>query len=626
MTEQGIANIRKAHLEQAKRMANSDPVPVKRVRIRVMRKAEITRMTKEGMSPAEIAKNLETRGVKLKRGAATIERLRTVWGLVPDSQRNINNVRQFCRNQAMRSQKEQFENIARELGIEDVNGWVKSKMDEEVALDARREHAYKLMGHLRPKQIEPGLLRRNAQHLRFLRENSRTHPDGPQCEAPGHQQQAAAPGQRNAMLMSGEMSGTAAAEAAAVDAAEDAAQDGIESSVDEDELDSVAGDDEDGAKEQQKSSQTSARAQQSIPIAMDIDQPDSVLPQAPPAAQPTSQAHPAPAAQPAPGSSAPQPPQSSGQGHMPPVNTTAHQGALSHTPPNAPGQALNPMPHTEHQNGVDNRRDRQGQLPESGQPNTNGNIQPATGQQHGRPAEGHNAAHLVPSPFQPPSQGWMEPRSLGPMAPRPIAATPGASRPLAPRPIAPRLPTVHTPPGEAELMAKYGLFPFATLNKAPQKYLTPKGLITTEGYEYLPNAPLPPSITGSIYQAPPPQQQLPPQVTMIPSSYPQAHYLRNPELLPPDVIMVPPPPPPKVSKIPNPPLIIPPEEMEKHKEEYKTIEQYQKATQECLDFLAARANNRPLLDSLTGLPPSLKDISNAKERLREAAHAMLEVI
>lgn len=175
-------------------------------------------------------------------------------------------------------------------------------------------------------------------------------------------------------------------------------------------------------------------------------------------------------------------------------------------------------------------------------------------------------------------------------------------------------------------MAKYGLFPFATFNKAPQKYLTPKGLITTEGYEYLPNAPLPPSITGSIYQAPPPQQQFPPQVTMIPPNYPQAHYLRNPQLLPPDVIMVPPPPPPKVSKIPNPPLIIPPEEMEKHKEEYKTIEQYQKATQECLDFLAARANNRPLLDSLTGLPPSLKDISNAKERLREAAHAMLEVI
>jgi len=45
MTGQGIANIQMAHLEQAKRMANIDPVPVKRVRKRVMRKAEIIRMT-----------------------------------------------------------------------------------------------------------------------------------------------------------------------------------------------------------------------------------------------------------------------------------------------------------------------------------------------------------------------------------------------------------------------------------------------------------------------------------------------------------------------------------------------------------------------------------------------------
>ncbi|ROV88736.1 hypothetical protein VMCG_10066 [Cytospora schulzeri] len=627
MTEQGIANIRKAHLEQAKRMANSDPVPVKRVRIRVMRKAEITRMTKEGMSPAEIAKNLEARGVKLKRGAATIERLRTVWGLVPDSQRNVNNVRQFCRNQAMRSQKEQFENIARELGIEDVNGWVKSKMDEDVALDARREHAYKLMGDLRPKQIDPGLLRRNAQHLRYLREKNRAQPEGAQFEGPGLQQQAAVPGQGNVPMATEESSGTAAAaEAAAVDAAEDAAQEENEFSIDEDELDSVAGDDDDGANEQQRSTQKSAKAQQSIPGSMDIDQSGSMSPQDPPAAQAMNQAPQLPVPQPASGSSAPQPAQAYGQGHVPPANINAYQGALPQFPPAPPGQVVNSAPHPNAQNGVGYGQDWQRRLPESGQPIFNGNGQPTPGQQQGRPVEGQIAPPFAPSSFHPPSQGWMEPRSLGPIAPRPIAPRPAASRPLAPRPIAPRLPAVHTPPGEAELMAKYGLFPFATFNKAPQKYLTPMGLITTEGYEYLPSAPPPPVTPGSIYQAPPSQQPFPPQVTMMTQTYPQAHYLQNPQLLPPDVIMVPPPPPPKVSKIPAPPLVIPPEEVEKHKEEYKTIEQYQKATQECLEFLAARANNRPLVDSLTGMPPSLKDIANVKERLREAANAMLEVI
>lgn len=175
-------------------------------------------------------------------------------------------------------------------------------------------------------------------------------------------------------------------------------------------------------------------------------------------------------------------------------------------------------------------------------------------------------------------------------------------------------------------MAKYGLFPYATFNKAPQKYLTPGGLITTEGYEYLPSAPPAPGLPGSVYQPAPSVQQFPQQPATTSPSHSQSHYLQNPQLLPPDVIMVPPPPPPKTSKILAPPVVIAAEEMEKHKEEYKTIESYQKATQECLDFLDARANNRPLVDSLTGMPPSLKDVTNAKERLREAANAMLDFI
>lgn len=623
MTEQGIANIRKAHLEQAKRMANSDPVPVKRVRIRVMRKAEITRMTKEGMTPAEIAKNLEARGVKLKRGAATIERLRTVWGLVPDSQRNVNNVRQFCRNQAMRMQKEQFENIARELGIEDLNGWVKSKMDEEVALDARREHAYKLMGDLRPKQIDPSLLRRNAQHLRFLREKNKTQPHGAQFEAPGYLQQGEIAVQNDASLADGkshEMDATA----------DDAPQDATEElSIDEDELDSVAGDEADGAdsaNERHTPTQTSAEAEHSIPTPMDLDQSESTSRQAPPLTQAPSQANQLSASQPGIALNTPQPPQRVGQGPISPDNSHGNQSAPPEPSSSAPGQVVNSYTRPNSQNDVNHRQHWQRQIPDPGQPNFNGNGFPPIGQQPMQPGEGYNTAPDASPPFQPPQNGWMEPRSLGPLAPRAIAPRSVAARPLAPRPIAPRLPAVHTPPGEAELMARYGLYPYATFNKAPQKYLTPKGLITTEGYEYLPNTP-PPGTTGSFHQArPPPPQQLLPQVTVMSPHYAIAPHLPNPQLVPSDVIMVPPPPPPKVSKIPAPPLVILPEEVEKHKGDLKTIEQYQKATKECLEFLAARANHRPLLDSLTGMPPSLKDITNAKERLREAATAMLEAL
>ncbi|KAK7736184.1 hypothetical protein SLS53_007212 [Cytospora paraplurivora] len=617
MTEQGIANIRKAHLELAKRMANSDPVPVKRVRIRVMRKAEITRMTKEGMTPAEIAKNLEARGVKLKRGAATIERLRTVWGLVPDSQRNINNVRQFCRNQAMRLQKEQFENIARELGIEDVNTWVKSKMDEEVALDARREHAYKLMGDLRPKQTDPSLLRRNAQNLRHNREKSRPQQQGAQHEGHLYPQQGAPAGQHDAPLASGNTNGTAATERAE--------EDGAELSIDEDELDSIDGEDDrdgDGADKQQTSTaQNSAEAQQSVPTTMDVDQSGPIPPQhPPPGTQSLNQAPP-------PGlpSGTPLPPQSIGQGPVPMPSSNTGSFQVAQQAQATPGQVVANSTVSNAQNGVGYSQQWQRRNPEPGQPGFDGAGFAAAGQQV-RPAESYNTAPFVPAPFQPPSQGWLEPRSLGPLNQRPIAPRPPVARPLAPRPIAPRLPAVNTPPGEAELMAKYGLFPYATYNKAPQKYLTPKGLITTEGYEYLPNAPPPPGMTNGCQPIAPAPLQFPPQVTMMTPNYASPPPFSNGHPIPPDVIMVPPPPPPKVSKIPAPPLVIPPEEVEKHKEDYKTIEQYQKVTQECLDFLAARANGRPLLGSLTGMPPSLKDITTAKERLKEAANAMLEAL
>lgn len=85
---------------------------------------------------------------------------------------------------------------------------------------------------------------------------------------------------------------------------------------------------------------------------------------------------------------------------------------------------------------------------------------------------------------------------------------------------------------------------------------------------------------------------------------------------------VPPPPPPR-SSIPAPPLNIPTEEAERHKASYETVLKHQKATLECMEYLMARAEARPVPESLTGLPPSLKDVEIAKVRLRESAEALL---
>ncbi|PSR81939.1 hypothetical protein BD289DRAFT_438361 [Coniella lustricola] len=167
MTEKGLANIRKAHDEMARRTAAKPPGPAKSARIRARRKTEITRMSTAGMTSAEIAANVEDRGFKLSGGAATVERLRTVWGLTDNSQRSVHNVRNTARSAAMRVQKQQFENIARELGLADADGWVKAKMDEEVAQEARQAYALKLMGDARPKPVNKDLLRRNAVHARF---------------------------------------------------------------------------------------------------------------------------------------------------------------------------------------------------------------------------------------------------------------------------------------------------------------------------------------------------------------------------------------------------------------------------------------------------------------------------
>lgn len=558
MTEQGIANIRKAHLEQARRLANSDPVPVKRVRIRVMRKAEITRMTKEGMSAAEIAENLVARGVNLKRGAATVERLRTVWGLSGGAQRSVATIRATARNHALKYQKEQFENIARELGIEDVDAWVKSKMDEDVAQEARRDYAFKLMGDAKPRPLTPEEKLRNAERAKQLKLKKLKKgsvftgipgvdfvPQGGPGFSPG-----AGAGHQGAAATSADGSPAAVAAAAAVPSeAVDVSSDDDNDTEDE-EMDSEAYDPDEAGEDgdaRQETSPLLGQGQGETLTAMDVDSPASV--QSPPVhsdyiAQRSTAPQPSP------------PPQITNDTSHSSLSNTSFYKQEGYRPPQDPSQS-------------------------AGLPGP-ANITTA-------PPAG--------LPGRPPS-----------FVPRPIPPRLLAPRLIAPRPIAPQPASdQHRLKVEADYMAQFGLYPYPTIGKPPQKYLTPTGLITTDGYEYLGLAtPPPPAGTVHLYS------QIPRDAVRL-STQPGS-----------DVILVPPPPPPvKVSKIPAPPLIISPEEIQKHKDDSKTIEAYQKVTQECLDVLAARANSRPLPNSLTGLPPSVKDIQNVKEKLKEAAEALL---
>lgn len=641
MTEQGLANIRKAHLEQAKRLANQDPAPVKRVRIRVMRKAEITRMTNDGMTAAQIAENLMARGVKLQRGAATVERLRTVWGLTIDgpSQRSLAAIRTTARAQALRHQREQFINIARELGVADLDGWVKAKMDEPVAEDARREYAFKLMGDARPKPLSKAQQRgiaENARRLREQKESRRPTDEGVPAETPGAAGGSARPSQQTPMTPA-VAEGTAefvtdpgAPPAETIELDDEAEGEG----EDEDTEDEDTDDDAEQAGDGQES-QTPADNQKQTPTATDMeDEPVSLR---------------APAGQ---------------------NNEAAQQNEAPPRPPapTLPTQVTNVTNDPGLQNVVFFRDFAHGGAASRGstsqppQPQQQGPPPPPSQQQQQqRPQQTKPYFTLAPPagfPGRPPS-------NYAPIAPRPLAMAP----------LGPLGPPFHPTPPEADFMASFGLYAFPLpQGKPPQKYLTPKGMIRTEGYEYLPPPPPPPPPPPSAAQAPgpvgsimadyhhhyphpaaPPRQPGPSPATspapfdMNPTLHPSHEQPPPPRPAPSDPFGVPPlyfvpgqdyllvggpppppappparrSPPPPVSAIPAPPLVMPPEEVARHRAEHKTIEVCGRATREMLDLLAARADGRSAPGSLTGLPPSLRDIEGARERLREAANVLL---
>ena len=69
--------------------------------------------------------------------------------------------------------------------------------------------------------------------------------------------------------------------------------------------------------------------------------------------------------------------------------------------------------------------------------------------------------------------------------------------------------------------------------------------------------------------------------------------------------------------------MLPPEEAEANKSTLSTLDQYNDAARVYKELLEARNNNKPLAGSLTGMPPSAKEVDSAKRKLKEATQAMM---
>ncbi|KAK8015808.1 hypothetical protein PG991_008696 [Apiospora marii] len=118
------------------------------------RKAEITRMSEQSLTPEEIATIMAGRGMSLKDGAKTILRLQTVWGLRElDLTSRRRNARHNAQRQAKNQQEKEFMQYAQELGLDNPGEWVKRKMNEPQILEKRKDQTMKLMTELAPDLI-----------------------------------------------------------------------------------------------------------------------------------------------------------------------------------------------------------------------------------------------------------------------------------------------------------------------------------------------------------------------------------------------------------------------------------------------------------------------------------------
>ncbi|KAK8076225.1 hypothetical protein PG994_003497 [Apiospora phragmitis] len=118
------------------------------------RKAEITRMSEQNLTPEEIATIMAGRGMSLKDGAKTILRLQTVWNLRElDLTSRQRNARHNAQRQAKNQQEKEFLQYARELGLDNPAEWVKRKMNEPQILAKRKDQTMKLLTELNPELI-----------------------------------------------------------------------------------------------------------------------------------------------------------------------------------------------------------------------------------------------------------------------------------------------------------------------------------------------------------------------------------------------------------------------------------------------------------------------------------------
>lgn len=581
LTDEAIENMRKAKQSVAKPLPTKGDVSVRRVRIREMRQAEITRMTREGMSAAEISDNLSARGINMRSGAPTVLRLQKQWGLLaPDN--NVSSRRAHARQEATRRQKEQLSNMAQELGIQDIDEWVKTKMQEPNMRDARLRFAYELMGDAQPAiaraGIEAAIKRsRRAQDKRhFLKMQEAAGSNSPQNSA-------TTPGQPSAS-QSGpvEISDQE-------DESDNATDDGEleENDDDEDEED-------DGEEEQAETSRPPPQTGEP----MEVDAPRQ-LPQQPGAlpvngfptqAVPgnfnaTSSQHLGFNACRDPSSNEPPHSQETAEGYS--------QARLARPPPNA----------TQEQG-----------------PASFASIAPRPTQPRllapGPPPHEHLHLALVPPPDQPvpiQQQPGSPPPPAGQLMP---AADPGLPHVHHTDPTMSEIeasPYVQPTQEHADYMAQqYNLFPYRTRSKKQHTYATMAGAIITVGFEYLPKPPRPGAPMMII-----PKVNIPAELQsqQQEASLPQKGSFRTPKY------------PPVVGpSIPVPAVVIPAEEAERHKRDQKILEDIQKKTDECLKLVSARANNQLLENSLTGLPPSRYDIQNAKKLLKEAANALFAAV
>lgn len=588
LTTEAVTNMRKAKQSVAKPLPTKGDVSVRRVRIRDMRQAEITRLTKEGLSAQEIADNLSSRGINMRSGAPTVIRLQKKWGLI-EGGNDLQSLRTSARHESTRRQKEQLTNAAQELGITDIDDWVKRKMKEPEMMDARRRFAYELMGDAKPAiavaGIEAAVARaRRARNKRIFLQKL--------AQAGNSESAAGNPSAQDMDLMAGQASLTPSVSQSESPAVIDVTgQDG--------ESDNDGEDDENGETEAEDTGNTeeeddenegeegeeegtdaaSSRAQQpSEPMEVDTPNPYAQQPAHPPfqpieqnsfATQVANDQH--------------HPSEGFSQARLVPPPTNSRRSAFVSIAPRPEY-----MPHSAPQ---------QATLPPRRAP------QKAT-------LPPRRALQKATLPRSKSSRPQVSDQNLQSLQPTPIYSDPPPVSHLDAPASETVAPSHYWQPsrGQADFMAQqYGLFPFHTPSPKQHTYSTVCGLVITMGFEYLAAPPTPDAPMIMV-----PKAYIPPELQAHAPARPQLNGWGKAPKYPPVV----------VPSVPVPPMAIPAEEAERHKRDQKILEKIQKVSEECAKMMAARANNRLLENSLTGLPPSRYDIQNAKKKIKEAADAL----